>query len=307
VRVIAAVACFVARARAFAGPFATHHDRRGPTAACRVQMADDDILCGLDGKPVGFELLSSAVEALGGAVGQVTGVEVVPGSENKFPTSHSAILSLSGAGGSTPSTKIFVKKVSAEAMKHKAWADRRRTLAYSRTEMRFYKEFAPKLVARGVHLPRLAATIDRLGPLLGEGSAVADPPGDEPPQEVLSGSGGMLFLECAPAHLTQCSPISSAQARDALTTIAGMHAAAWGDEPLLSAAAGRLQQYGGSFSLSIRNPKELAKLRSNWERFVSVFAEHDPALFQKPGIAELGSRLEAMSSWVAKELEAQPR
>lgn len=312
VRFIATVICLVARTRAF--PCSTVASvRRVGAAFCSppnlrtgkaqptstVQMAED-ILCGLDGKPVCLELLSSAVGQ------KVTSIEVVPGSENKFPTSHSAILSLSGEDGRTL-RKLFVKKVSAEAMKHKAWADRRRTLAYSRTEMRFYKEFAPELVARGVNVPRLAATVDCLGPLLGEDSAVADPPGDEPPEEVLNQGGGMLFLECAPQHLTQCSPISAAQARAALTTIAGMHAAAWGDEALLSPAAARLQQYGGSFSLSIRNPKELAKLCSNWERFVAVFGEHNPTLFQKPSVLALGSRLEAISSWVAAELQAPPR
>ena len=62
---------------------------------------------------------------------QVTGVEVVAGSENKFPTSHSAILRL--ARQDADSSTLFVKKVSCKAMEHKPWADRRRTLAYSRT------------------------------------------------------------------------------------------------------------------------------------------------------------------------------
>jgi len=145
----------------------------------------DSILCGLDGDPLSHELLLAALEALGGGQGSGITVSVVPGSENKFPTSHSAILSLMSKDSGAPASQLFVKKVSAEAMKHKQWADRRRTLAYSRTEMRFYTEFAPHLVACGVRVPRLAATVDRLGPLLGEDSAVSDPPGDEPPQEVL--------------------------------------------------------------------------------------------------------------------------
>jgi hypothetical protein len=48
-----------------------------------------------------------------------------------------------------------LKKVSAAAMAHKAWPDRRRTLAYSRTELRVYQEFAPELVTRGVKIPLL--------------------------------------------------------------------------------------------------------------------------------------------------------
>jgi len=212
-----------------------------------MSAASNDILLGLDGAPLGLPFLSKALTELDGRGRAVTSVEVVSGSEKNFPTSHSAILSLScGDGGA--STPLFVKKVSAEAMKHKAWQDRRRTLAYSRTEMRFYREFASTLSARGVCLPRLAATMDLLGPLLGN-SEVADPPGDEPPAHVLAHGGGLLLIECASPTLTQCSPISFAQAGDALACVARLHAAAWADVPLLSSAAARLQRFGGSFSL----------------------------------------------------------
>jgi len=117
-----------------------------------------------------------------------------------------------------------------------------------RTEMRFYREFAPILRARGVCLPRVAATMDLLEPLLGN-SEVADPPSDEPPAHVLAHGGGLLLLECASPMLTQYSPISFAQAQAALACVARLHAAAWADVPLLSSVAARLQRFGGSFSL----------------------------------------------------------
>ena len=75
-----------------------------------------------------------------------------------------------------------------------------------------------------------------------------------------------------------------------------VHAAAWEDKELLTTAAvracprglwlieekltvdlvacamqGRLQRHGGSFSLSIRNPKELTKIKANWENFRETF------------------------------------
>ena len=34
---------------------------------------------------------------------------------------------------------------------------------------------------------------------------------------------------------------------------------------------GRLQRHGGSFSLSIRNPKELTKIKANWDNFRETF------------------------------------
>ena len=37
------------------------------------------------------------------------------------------------------------------------------------------------------------------------------------------------------------------------------------------AMQGRLQRHGGSFSLSIRNPKELTKIKANWDNFRETF------------------------------------
>jgi hypothetical protein len=135
-----------------------------------------DLLNGLDGTPHSPAALAQAVAALGGAHAVVSSVAVVEGTENLFPTSHSAVLSLGTASGGAPQP-LFLKKVTAAAMAHKPWADRRRTLAYIRTELRFYGEFGAMLRERGVPLPR-AALLDGQLAALGE-TEVASPPGAE--------------------------------------------------------------------------------------------------------------------------------
>ena len=123
----------------------------------------------------------------------------------------------------------------------------------------------------------------------------------------------------------------------ALQAAAALHAAAWGADDakniggaggdssdagdadaagaaLLARAANRLQRNAGAFCLSIRNPKELGKLVANWERFVQVFsttltgrsAAAAAALFERPGVSQLGQRLERLAHYVAGELAAAP-
>lgn len=235
-----------------------------------------DITFGLDGTKLSSETLSAILSGLDGAnCSAVSRVDLV--SENRFPTSQSAVLSLSFADGSA-ARKIFLKKVSALAMANKPWQDLRRSLAYARTESRFYNEIAPKLIERGVSVPRVAACVGSLH-VLGEDSEVHDLPGEEPSAEELAQSGALLYLECAGPQYSQLSPVSHEQAISALTAAAKLHASCWEDVSLLTQISKRLQRHGGSFSLSIRNPEELTKLRWNWERFVEIFKSHDPELF----------------------------
>lgn len=270
-----------------------------------AMAAISDVLLGLDGEPLDYEVLSAAVDALYGVGAACTGVTLVDGTENKFPTSHSAVLELgSDEAAETPRRRVFLKKVTAAAMGHKPWADRQRTLKYIRTELRFYQEFAPQLAARGVPLPRvihLKGQLEALGD-----DEVATPARPEPPAEELARCGAVLFLEPIAEGYEQGSPLAPERALVALSAVARLHAAAWEDKKLLGAAATRLQRHGGAFALSIRNPKELAKLRANWERFCDTFASHAPELFAKPGIVALGERLERWSSWVARELSPDP-
>ena len=64
------------------------------------------------------------------------------------------------------------------------------SLAYARTEARFYDEFAPagSALAAAARAPRLALSDNRLDALLGEGSPVDAPAGDEPPSARMLGA-----------------------------------------------------------------------------------------------------------------------
>ena len=293
--------------------------RRGPARACRgpaaparprraiMQMAASNLCDGLDGAPLCRGLLGRALTGLlaaGEARGEpltVTGAAVVAGTENRFPTSHSGVVLLATSDGSTQS--LFVKKVTAVAMAHKPWADRQRTLKYIRTELRFYQEFAPRLAAHGVPLPRLALAEGQLA-ALGD-TEVADPPIDEPSEEALRQCGAVLFLEPV-IGFEQASPLPPDRALVALAAVARFHAAAWEDAEILSAAAKRLQRHGGAFSLSIRNPKELTKIEPNWAAFVKTFTPYAPELFAQPSVAALGSRLAKWSGYVSEHLSPKP-
>ena len=147
-------------------------------------MAATSILHGLDAEPLSPELLAEAVAVLavlgrgGGSKDHVGAgsVEVVPGTENTGSV-PSALLRVTTASGSQHA--VFLKKITAVAMAKKAWADRRRTLAYARTECRFYREFASELLARGVRLPAAVAIDERL-----EASPPPPPPVHAPPPPV---------------------------------------------------------------------------------------------------------------------------
>jgi hypothetical protein len=120
---------------------------------------DSDLLCGLHGEDI-TPAVHEALAALGVQAAPAS-IAVVAGSVLRQPTSHSAVLRATFANGTPPCT-VFLKKVTATAMAQKPWADRRRTLAYARTEARFYEEFVPELRKRGLTLPHCAHTVQLL-------------------------------------------------------------------------------------------------------------------------------------------------
>jgi hypothetical protein len=199
----------------------------------------DELLRGLDGEPISTAALANALSALDGR--QAVEVADVQADECSGAGGTSAVLSLTLAGEAHETRQLFLKKVTAAALVKKAWADRRRSLAYGRTEVRFYTEFAAALSARGCRLPRVGAIVSDFA-ALGEDSEVTTPAGDEPPPEALARCGALLLLEpAAKAEWWQGSPLSEAQARATLAALARLHAAAWEDRALLAAAATRLQ------------------------------------------------------------------
>mmetsp|Transcript_16145 Transcript_16145/g.50748 ORF Transcript_16145/g.50748 Transcript_16145/m.50748 type:complete len:389 (-) Transcript_16145:136-1302(-) len=272
-------------------------------SAAAASRALSPALLGLDGQPLSNDLLSDALRAVTGE--RAPAVTSAQASECSGAGGLSAVLSLS-AGGTAEAQSLFVKKISAEALSKSAWPDRRRNLAYARTEARFYTEFAPELAAAGCRVPKVGLVVADLS-ALGEDSEVIGPAGDEPSEEALRGCGALLLLEPAgPERWWQGSPLSEDQACQSLAAVAGLHAAAWGDSGLLGRAASRLQRHGGAFALPIRNPAEVTKIPDNWARFVEAFSPEDPSLFQQPGVARLGERLELWCGWVSAELSPPP-
>ena len=271
---------------------------------------DSSLLDGLDGAALPLPLLTSVLQSLDSTShGEVVAVEIE--SDILQPGSHSGVLRLSLVDGAA--SRVFIKKITARhaPMAERPWPDRRRTLAYARTESRFYQEFAAdgqlaqRLARMGVRLPRLGLSDNRLDAILGN-TALHDVAGDEPSPEVQEAAGALLFLECA-VGLMQASPVSERQARQALRAVAALHAAGWEDAATLRRASQRLQRHGGVYALEIRSPAELTRLRPNWDDFVAEFRATEPALFDNnPGVLGLGERLDRWARFASEQVSPGP-
>ena len=109
--------------------------------------SSDDLLCDLDGAATSNEKISTVLSSLANLECTVDGIETE--SELLQPGSHTGVLRVTMANEAKP-RRVFLKKVTAKhaPMAQRPWPDRRRTLAYARTEMRFYQEFAADAGAR---------------------------------------------------------------------------------------------------------------------------------------------------------------
>ena len=212
------------------------------------------------------------------------------------PNSITGALDLALDDGSTK--RLFVKKMTAAQVAHKAWNDRRRSLLYMRNEVRFYSEF-PELKERGVRYPMVYGVEDQLEKVTGQlGGAVPEEPSD------LSKCGALLWMEPVLGY-DQGSPLPADKSALILSAVARLHAASWEDTNLLRRASERLQHPGGSFALKIRNPAELEKIIPNWETFKTNFAKEAPAGFFDKRV-NLGERLRRAAPWVAAQLAPLP-
>ena len=286
----------------------------GGAAALECSAEEEGLLCGLDGLPLTLLQLTDAARKLDPSLAEALAVDVL--SESRQPGSHSGVIQLWFEHTDTP-FPLFIKKVTARAMAHKPWADRRRTLAYARTENRFYLEFvngysrrgdylAAQLERAGVHTPRIALVDDRLQEVLGD-APVHETAGDEPSPSSLARAGSLLILESAPAEeYTQESPLTEPEAAHALRAVARLHAAGWEATAMLNEASVRLQRTGGSYALGIRNPKELGELVGHWEGFVDHFSHLDPQLFSRTSVIHLGERMLRWTHWASSELSPGP-
>jgi Ecdysteroid kinase-like family len=211
----------------------------------------------------------------------------------------------------------FVKTVDAKQylQEKKSWTDLRRTLMYCRTEVRFYKEILPELTSSSLYFanatPQIFLAEYDLEGLMTESEGATDPSGDGPvdsewsSQDNADKKGGFLVMEgISSDDYFQESPISIDQAKQTLSAIAGLHAAAWQDVPLLTKAQERLSR--GSYHLQTRNPKELAGMPDAWQHFVDAFQHLDTkGIFAKCG-PDFGRRIQSLAEYVCQETSPSP-
>mmetsp|Transcript_9125 Transcript_9125/g.20120 ORF Transcript_9125/g.20120 Transcript_9125/m.20120 type:complete len:486 (+) Transcript_9125:91-1548(+) len=284
--------------------------QRGCVSQLTGEPAVNDLLIGLDGEALSCAKLTAWLRKSGDIEHdqQVAAIEVVPGSERRWPQSHSAKLNLSLAsgaedvehiGGGNGERLLFLKKVLVTEAKLESLPALRRDLASNGNEVRFYEEFRDILSQRGLPLIKAIHVDSRLSFLDQNLDAAAT---DE---VALRGSGALFLLESAEGYY-QASPLSAKQAKTTLKLLANFHAAAWEDEELLVRAANRLHPLAGYWTMQQRGREEMGRMAENWKGYVAAFAALRPELFARPGIAELAQRIERLAVWVSEELSTLP-
>ena len=217
-------------------------------------------------------------------------------------------------------TELFLKRVAAKAYAHKSWTDMRRTLVYLRTEVRFYNEIVPLLLASNDNDDMLRHQIPKcfhaqydLSGLIDESSLTTDakqpsplPDDEEQINAILETKGGQMLLESlSPSHgYYQDSPISPQQSLACLKAVAELHASAWGNKALLKQINDRLSSAGGSYHLQFRNPKELQNMVASWQTFRENFVglNEKTKILEKESVVRLGERVYNMAEYVSREL-----
>ncbi len=224
------------------------------------------------------------------------------------------------------STQLFVKRVEADKYSHKPWADLRRTLLYARTEARFYSDILPLLRAKTSSSLSSSSTNTRcsrwdiaptchlaettLIDLIGEEESTsakpsetdADPTYDENDTSILQNKGGLLILDSLKGNFFQTSPLTPDQASQCLRAIAKFHATAFQDQDILSTVSETLCEYGGSYHLKNRNPRELREMEQTWENLSNELRSVKPDLFERESIQNLGKRVKNMAEAISVEL-----
>ena len=214
---------------------------------------------------------------------------------------------------------LFVKSVEASKYSHKPWGDLRRTLLYSRTEARFYSDILPLLKESSdwAIAPKCHLAESFLDELIGEEESASakptpddeennnDPKYDDKDTSILLGKGGNLILESLTDGYYQTSPLTIPQASLCLSAIAKFHATAFGNKEILQQVSHKLCEYGGSYHLKNRNPKELVKIRDTWNDFMSNIKESPSVpkgFFEREHIRNLGQRIYDIAEYVSDEL-----
>lgn len=211
-------------------------------------------------------------------------------------------------------THLFVKKVEAHKYSHKPWADLRRTLLYARTEARFYSDILPLLKEKTSSNWDIAPTCflaettleglieEHESASAKESDSVDDPSYDENDTSILNEKGGLLVLESFKSGFYQKSPLTPDEASQCLEAIAMFHATAYQDERILATVSEKLCEYGGSYHLKNRNPKELKNIQKTWADFCDGVKSAAPELFEQESIQNLGKRIQDMANVISEEL-----
>ena len=215
------------------------------------------------------------------------------------------------------STSLFIKKVKAREYSHKPWGDLRRTLLYSRTEARFYTDILPLMRektktanSKWSIAPNCFYAETILDGLVGEdestsaskGESASDPFYNETDTAILDHKGGLLVLESLGGDFYQKSPLTPEEATECLRAVAGFHATAYEDAAMLKVVSDRLCEYGGSYHLRNRNPKELKNIQTTWAEFCKRVGSAAPEVFERPSVVNLAKRVQDMAESISEEL-----
>jgi tRNA A-37 threonylcarbamoyl transferase component Bud32 len=226
---------------------------------------------------------------------------------------------------------FFLKYVEPKKYRHKVWADLRRTIHYTRTEVRFYNEILPILK---VHVkddwpicPTVYLAEYNVEGLMDENESTeakeqvarsdsstisctnTNPHYDENDISILEGKYGVLVLDnmCVDNHCFQRAPLPLNMALASVAALAKFHATAFQNEDILSKVSERLCRYGGSFHLKNRNPKKMQHLVGAWEGFIRDIGPEAPSgFFEDVKMQNLGRRVFEAAEFISRELSPLP-
>ena len=246
-----------------------------------------------------------------------------------YPTRKDSDLKESGLAGEMEDTyNIFIKRVEAHKYAHKSFSDLRRTLLYARTEARFYSEILPLLLSSDDRNERLTPKVylaeTSLEGLIDEHESASaklegsDPVYDENNTKVLQNRGGLLVMDSvsmlcdatkSSLRFFQDSPLSITQAKLALRAIANFHALGFENHAILSKVSASLCEYGGSYHLKNRNPKELEEIEKTWNSLMNELKQSSrtpSGFFERSSIKNLGRRVKESAAYVSTKLSPTP-
>mmetsp|Transcript_3389 Transcript_3389/g.6332 ORF Transcript_3389/g.6332 Transcript_3389/m.6332 type:complete len:455 (-) Transcript_3389:1177-2541(-) len=235
-----------------------------------------------------------------------------------------------------PPRDLFVKYVEPKKYSHKVWADLKRTVHYTRTEVRFYNEILPLLKTKvkdgwpicptvylaeyeldGLLLPEDHNEEQFLGiaNILSNGTStqsctcLEEPKYDESDTSVLDGKYGILVMDNLKEvnNCFQTSPLESNMAQQSVKALAKFHAIAFQNHEILTTVSSRLCRFGGSYHLKNRNPKEMQHLEKAFDDFMQCIGPQAPlGFFDDTMLQNLGKRVYHAAEFISQELSPSP-